>query len=490
MERLCFNCMRLTRNQICEHCGCNGNVTNAPHQLQPGTVLQGKYLVGRVLGQGGFGITYLGWNRYLQTRVAIKEFFPSLVVDRNATVNTSVNCKSQQMEEFFAENRRRFLREAQTLARLQEIPQIVSVYDFFEMNNTAYIVMEYLQGEDLRAYMRHRGVLSAGETFWILKPVMEALVKIHEAGLVHRDISPDNIMLLRNGGVKLMDFGSVRNVEHPDVEKDLTRATQAIVKQGFAPMEQYSETGPLGPWTDEYAICATIYYCLTGRVPENALSRILEGNDLDWNSVPGLTIHQKRVLEKGTAIRAKERYATMRELMADLFAEEKVTQMPGGMVVKPISTVTECQSTAVKPHIPKKSLKEHSAGKSGKIMMLMLAVLLVGIGFFVLKITNAKMTIVQASAVSGFDLVQERGILRFGDTYVIPVEKYKSSNSHIAVTYSKILSTNGRRAKGEIVAGYKKGKLYLEPGKQINNGYYYVVLTVGDQQLDIIFKYG
>ena len=329
-QNRCPGCMEIKSGTVCGHCGYDERRQNAPHQLQIGTVLLGKYLVGRALGQGGFGITYLGWNRYLETRVAIKEYYPSVFVERNATQNTTVVCRTEQLEEYYAENRMRFLREAKTLAKLQNVPQIVSIHDFFEMNNTAYIVMEYLQGSDLRSYVRDKGGhLSPEETFRILRPAMAALAEVHEADLVHRDISPDNIMLLRDGSVKLMDFGAVRNVNNPGVDKELTQATQAIVKHGFAPIEQYSAKGSIGPWTDEYALCATMYYCMTGRVPENATDRIDGETELDWERIPGLTEYQQQVLRKGSAIRARDRYATVRELMDALFTRTAPMPQPG-----------------------------------------------------------------------------------------------------------------------------------------------------------------
>ena len=328
-QNRCPGCMEIKSGTVCGHCGYDESRQNAPHQLQAGTILQGKYLVGRALGQGGFGITYLGWNRYLETKVAIKEYYPSVFVERNATQSTTVVCRTEQLEEYYAENRMRFLREAKTLAKLQNVPQIVSIHDFFEMNNTAYIVMEYLQGNDLRDYIRVKGGrLSPAETFRILRPVMAALAEVHEAGMVHRDISPDNIMLLRDGSVKLMDFGAVRNVNNPGMDKELTQATQAIVKHGFAPIEQYSAKGSIGPWTDEYALCATMYYCMTGRVPENATDRIDGETELEWERIPGLTEYQQQVLRKGSAIRARDRYATVRELMEALFARNGSVPQP------------------------------------------------------------------------------------------------------------------------------------------------------------------
>ena len=319
-QNRCPGCMEIkSGGAVCGHCGFDPRKQNAPHQLQIGTALQDRYLVGRALGQGGFGITYLGRNRYLERKVAIKEYYPSVFVDRNTAYHTGVSCRTEQMEVFFAQNRMRFLREAKTLAKLEQVPQIVSILDFFEANNTAYIVMEYLRGDDLRSYLRKKGGrMTPEETFRILRPVMAALVQVHEAGLVHRDISPDNIMLQYDGSVKLMDFGAVRSVEHPGVEKELTEATQAIVKHGFAPIEQYSAKGSIGPWTDEYALCATMYYCMTGKVPENVHDRIM-GTDLVWDGIEGLTAQQKKILQKGMAIHAKDRYPSIRELMDALF---------------------------------------------------------------------------------------------------------------------------------------------------------------------------
>ena len=333
----CPGCMEIkSGGAVCEHCGFDESRQNAPHQLQIGTVLQDKYLVGRALGQGGFGITYLGWNRYLDTKVAIKEYYPSVFVDRNTAHDTTVTCRTEQMEEHFTENRVRFLREAKVLAKLKEVPQIVSILDFFEANNTAYIVMEYLQGYDLKSFVRKMGGrLSPTQTFNIMRPVMAALAQVHEAGLVHRDISPDNIMLQPDGSVKLMDFGAVRSVHNAAVDKELTEATQAIVKHGFAPLEQYSATGAIGPWTDEYALCATMYYCMTGKVPQNVHDRLEEDKDVDWDSIEGLTETQREILRKGIALRAKDRYRSIREMMDALFAQPKPVPQPEPEPPKP-----------------------------------------------------------------------------------------------------------------------------------------------------------
>ena len=361
----CPGCMEIKSGAVCEHCGFDESRQNAPHQLQIGTVLQDKYLVGRALGQGGFGITYLGWNRYLDTKVAIKEYYPSVFVDRNTAHDTTVVCRTEQMEEYFTENRIRFLREAKVLAKLKEVPQIVSILDFFEANNTAYIVMEYLQGYDLKAYIRKKGGrLSPTQTFNIMRPVMAALVKVHEAGLVHRDISPDNIMLQHDGSVKLMDFGAVRSVNNAAVDKELTQATQAIVKHGFAPIEQYSERGSIGPWTDEYALCATMYYCMTGRVPENVHDRIIEGSDLNWDGIAGLTEKQKQILCKGTAIHAKDRHSNIRQLMDALFTQPAQTPKRPEALKPAVSKPQSSKPAVSKPQSPKPAESKPQSPKS------------------------------------------------------------------------------------------------------------------------------
>ena len=308
------------QSPVCEHCGYNENVPNYPHQLPIGTVLKGQYTVGKVLGQGGFGITYLGWDDSLEAPVAIKEYYPNSFVNRDCSVSTEVVCAGVGAEGFFRHNRDRFLREAKLLAKLSSVPGIVRVQNLFAENNTAYIVMEFVEGIDLKRYIRMQNrVLTVPETFSILRPILYALSKVHDAELVHRDLSPDNIMILPDGTAKLLDFGAAREVENADVHADLPQSTEAILKHGFAPMEQYRRRGSLGPWTDVYAMCATIYYCLTGKVPNSAPERIMGDDNVNWHQIPGLTQQQIATLEKGLALMPENRIASMRELHQGLF---------------------------------------------------------------------------------------------------------------------------------------------------------------------------
>ncbi len=311
----CYGCMNLkTQRPQCEHCGFDESTRNLSHQLPIGTVLYNQYVIGRVLGQGGFGITYLGWDQNLDRPVAIKEYFPANIVRRDASHSHTISITTG--DNFFYSGRDRFLREAQTLAKLQDVPEIARVHNFFSVNGTAYIVMEYVNGITLQNYVRQKGgKLSPAETIAIMQPVIQAMARVHQAGMIHRDISPDNIMLERSGRVRLLDFGTARPTSS---EQEATHSTQAVVKFGFAPMEQYQTRGNLGPWTDVYSLCATAYYCMTGTVPPEATSRVMGETNYQWQSIPGLSPHQAAALEKGTALAIQDRFHDMPSLGAAL----------------------------------------------------------------------------------------------------------------------------------------------------------------------------
>ena len=365
MEKIrCQSCFQEYVGTRCPHCG-HPDIRNESHQLSIGTTLRGRYQIGKVLGQGGFGITYLAWDRLMQATVAVKEFFPDGMVYRKDMGATRVECVTERAVPHFEYSRERFLREASALVKFKDLPEIVDILDFVEENNTTYIVMEYVRGVDLAKYIqRNGGKLTAEETFRILRPVMEALAKVHKSGIIHRDISPDNIILDPMGGAKLLDFGAVRTVEDPDVEKGLNKSTEAILKQGFAPIEQYNTRGSLGPWTDEYALCATIWYCLTGTLPEDASIRMSDGIDPDWSSIPGLPEYQQAALAKGFSCRAKDRYMSVDELLAALFPA-------GASVSRPVPVqapvfVPVYQPAPIPEPAPKAAAPAPRAGKKSR----------------------------------------------------------------------------------------------------------------------------
>jgi len=328
MEKRCMGCMKIKVNRpVCEHCGYNELSQNETDRLPVGTTLRGRYQIGKTLGQGGFGITYIGWDTLLDHPVAIKEYFPRGIVMRDSSLNTKVHCYTNVREEY-EKSKARFLREAKTLAKFMHIPEIVEVKDFFEENDTAYIVMEYVDGINIHQYMKTQGgQLGVQQTLTLLKPVMEALIQVHKGNIIHRDISPDNIMILDGGRTKLLDFGAVREVENPDAKGMLSQSTQTILKRGFAPVEQYRSRGSLGPWTDVYALCATIYCCITGEVPPESQELMLEREEINWDQVPGLNDRQRRILQKGTALLPDQRLKSVEELCADLYSSEAQTEM-------------------------------------------------------------------------------------------------------------------------------------------------------------------
>ena len=344
----CYGCMKLkTQTPLCEHCGYNEYIDNLSHQLPIGTILQGRYEIGKVLGQGGFGITYIGWDHARETAVAVKEFYPNGIVNRDAAASQTLNVNTSDSTEAFERNRRRFLQEAYVLQKLNDIPQIVHVENLFEENNTAYIVMEYIRGVDLRRYIRMvGGKLSVNKTFDILCPIMEALQKAHEAGLVHRDVSPDNIMLMPDGKAKLLDFGAAREVMVPELGH--VQSTEAILKHGFAPIEQYQRSGALGPWTDVYALSATVYYCLTGQIPPDAPKRIMDGVEIPWSTIPGLSAWQAEVLKKAMEPMPRNRTRSIDEVRTALFAGPISGEQPW-IEPEPVSEIVPVKDSAADP---------------------------------------------------------------------------------------------------------------------------------------------
>lgn len=281
-----------------------------PHQLKPGTILNGKYLVGNVIGEGGFGITYIGRDTVLETKVAIKEFYPVGRINRNNEVSSNLTISTEEQRDFIRKGRDRFLAEARNIAQFSSEPGIVNVKDFFEENETAYIIMEYLEGKTLAAHIKECGPMDAEKVRVLMLPLAEALSKIHKLGVIHRDISPDNIMYPNQGICKLMDFGSARYFMQQDQELTST------VKRGYTPEEQYTSTGNQGPWTDVYGLCATIYKCITGTTPADAIDRMAY-DSLKRPSELGVRISPEfeNAIMCGLALHAKDRCQSMDELL-------------------------------------------------------------------------------------------------------------------------------------------------------------------------------
>ena len=425
----------------CPYCGfCPSEYQQNSRCLPPDTILAGKYLVGKVLGEGGFGITYMGYDLNMKTRVAIKEYFPVELVTRDTTrrmagggqscgssapgasvsggnglsapgvpasdssgltaggISSSgggsdrVISLSGEKSKTYQQGLKKYVDEARNVSQFSGIPGIVSVKDFFYENDTAYIVMEYIEGVSLKEYLKQKGgKVSEEEALAVMRQVLEALEKVHAAGIVHRDISPDNIMLTfteeakaedagvgagpagangpvsgwnagqsgqagRNAqtasrshsspvsmapplygniaAVRLIDFGAARMTAKND-QKSLT----IILKHGYAPEEQYRSHGEQGPWTDVYALCAVFYRMITGKVPEPAMDRLFSDSlkrpeELGSKVSPAVS----EAIMRGLAVKKEDRIRSVRELMDALYAGKKLKKNRNGKLSRPVLT--------------------------------------------------------------------------------------------------------------------------------------------------------
>ena len=319
IENLCIHCMKEKHSddEICPFCGSDPKSADIPpYHLQPFSILAGKYLLGMAIGEGGFGITYIGMDLNLEMRVAIKEYYPNGCAVRNCSESNTVLSYSNSTQEVFEKGREKFINEARLLAKCSNLSEIVSVKDFFRENHTAYIVMEYIEGITLKAYLKQNGDhIPAQKTLQMMKPVICSLSKVHDMNLIHRDISPDNIMICNNGSVKILDFGGARDYIFSN-EKSLS----IMLKPGYAPEEQYRTHGNQGPWTDVYALCATMYRCITGSVPPESLERAYQESLPPIRSIsPDCPPAAASAIEKGMSIYPEDRFQSMQELYSALY---------------------------------------------------------------------------------------------------------------------------------------------------------------------------
>lgn len=328
----CLGCMTEyeAASQACPNCGyIPGTRAESLLHLQPGTVLAGRYTVGKVIGFGGFGVTYISWDQTLQQPVAIKEYLPSEFATR-AGGQTHVTVFSGNKAEQFAGGMVKFIDEAKRLAKFQNEEGIVRVYDSFEANNTAYIVMEYLDGETLTAYLEREGKIPINQAIEMLTPVIHSLEAVHQAGVIHRDIAPDNIMITKDGQVKLIDFGAARYATTSH-----SRSLTVIIKPGYSPEEQYRSRGDQGPHTDVYSLGAVLYRMVTGITPPDALERraFFENKKKNILVPPSknckLTHNQENAILNAMNIRVEDRTSTAAEFLSQLTAVSRVQRATG-----------------------------------------------------------------------------------------------------------------------------------------------------------------
>ena len=316
IRKLCMNCMHMSKeDEFCPVCGkAKRGLKSYGRALEPGTILNGKILIGNILGMGNFGITYMGFDLLLEYRVAVKEFFPDEMVERDT--NDALYVAEGTTPEEYYEELKAYQREAKTLAQFSKYPGIVSIKELFYENNTAYMVMEYLEGGTLRRYIdNHGGKLDVDHALALMEPVITSMEEIHKSGLIHRDISPENIMLDKDGSIKVIDFGAT---------KKLSNKTAQIYfgKFGYAPLEQMVGEGQ-GPWTDVYGICATMYCMITGDIPTDAFERS-QNEPLMHIADYGIPMERRiaDAIMRGLSMECKDRQQDMGQLKRHLYGQK------------------------------------------------------------------------------------------------------------------------------------------------------------------------
>ena len=346
--------------EICPLCGYDQRSgVQEGYYLEPGTVLQGQYLLGKVLGYGGFGITYIGYDNSLQRKVAVKEYLPSDYATRGPGIKEPIIYPGDAEEQFQA-GLSSFLEEARKLAGFSGIPEIVGIYDFFQENGTGYIVMEYLKGETVKELLSEKGKLPYQKAEEIILHVLEGLEAVHKEGIIHRDIAPDNIFITDKGEIRLLDFGAARSAVSTH-----TKSLSVILKPGYAPEEQYRSHGEQGPWTDIYGVGATFYRMITGNRPPEALER-MEKDELKAPSELGIKIpaEKEALLLKSLEVRMENRIQSAEEFREALLLagpEHKGEEVP------PKNTPKEKEREK-----EKRSDREGKGGTSKKILAICL----------------------------------------------------------------------------------------------------------------------
>jgi len=426
-RKMCMNCMqeKLNESGVCAACGTReSDIRRTNLHLPMRTILRGKYLLGRVIGEGGFGITYIGYDLDLEIPVAIKEFCPHDCVGRDAEDGLTLWPYDERKGTVFEAEKDKFIKEARRLARFRNEQGVVSVQDYFKENGTAYIVMEFIDGVTLKKYLKQLKeagkLMGMAEVLALFQPVMETLAKIHKENFIHRDISPENIMFSKDmKKAYLIDFGTARNTEEGGTMSEYS-------KSFYTPVEQCTENMQQGPWTDIYALCATIYVCITGRVLPRSDARAM-GEDIIAPHEYGaqISLSQEAVLLKGLALKPEERIRSMEELMAALYQEMPQEPQPAPQVKEEcFDSPKEDEKETVSDSGKKDSGKKK---RNGMIQSAIIIIILV-IGFFYF----GNKTYTEEFSDGGYEVTEVK------NWHAVKVEEYSSTGTLLSQTdYSK-----------------------------------------------------
>ena len=384
LNTLCISCMQCKgHSEQCPQCGYDERkYKKHPLYLKPRTLLKNQYVIGIPLGQGGFGITYLGQDLWLQKKVAIKEYLPATLATRDLLTSTIIPLKKQ--EETFNKGLQLFIDEARNLAKFDH-PNIVRVNNFFEENQTGYTVMDYLEGLSLTDILSQAGgCLSVDEALTIILPIFEALAEIHAQHIYHRDISIQNTRILTAGVPILIDFGAARHIvgEH-------SRTLDLVLKHGYSPLEQYSGKGKIGPWTDIYACGALLYLMLTGTLPPAATDRYCEDN-LIAPAERGVAISTSinEAIMRALAIKFEKRFQTVQAFKAALLGTASVD------TPVPLSTL----SPQLLNHKRRKGHRKTIAMSAASVLFVLLMMSMSLFSYFREETLSLKSLFVQAQA--------------------------------------------------------------------------------------------
>lgn len=368
----CSKCMEEIHGYPCPRCKFDiASFQPKSYALAPNTILHGRYLLGVPLGQGGFGITYIAWDLEEKKKVAVKELYPSGHASRYSTGGTDVIWSGDRESKLLmVDGPAVFRKEAAKMQKLKDVPQVVQVCEVFTDNNTAYIVMDFVAGITLKDYLMENGPLNWDKTQKLLAPAIEAMIRVHKAGLIHRDISPDNMMIEPSGKIRILDLGAAK-----DLNTNSGASSMIVAKGGFSPLEQYSQRGGSGTWTDVYALAATICYTLSGKTLPASVDRVNGDGDL-WEQpvYKKLPPHVLAALQKALAVSPKDRTQTMEQFLSDL------------RLSKPDAKKADAKrADTTKQEVPKPEEKKKSGRSTAAIVALVLlccvAIVAIGIRF-------------------------------------------------------------------------------------------------------------
>jgi serine/threonine protein kinase len=322
----CYACMRELDASVgkCRHCGYNNRTSptlQPDYALPCGAVLAGRYVVGRILGESSFAITYIAYDLKLNLRVCIREFFSHGDTNRNSKQSSMIYWNSQNADDL-KNAQAYFVKQAQKKAKLHDLNNIASVWDVFYENNTAYAVMEYIEGETLKNLIVKQGKpLDGNRCLNLFEPIIKELQVAHSRGIVHCDIMPDNFILTPEGKLVLLSLSSAKEQL---LEQEMNPSA-LLVENAYTPFDQHVQNEITGPWTDVYSMCATIYYCVKGTNPPSPSDQIC-GTAIDYS---GISLELKNVLQKGLALKPENRIQSMDDLLSQLRAAIKSSDQSG-----------------------------------------------------------------------------------------------------------------------------------------------------------------